>query len=598
MTDDLDNQLGPWNPGLTSRLPAAARHLSTVFRPENSFTTLQEVDERAAFTGLDAESLTAFRPERLIVHELLIRVTGNFSVPDGQRYADLGINFRGIVDNILKTYINPEFDGIVKSFDELKISIRHDVETALRTNFFSKTTKTIIEDDQGFLRRWLGGTTSRKPSASPPRSDEDRERDVLKKWRQEGSSHDDPKRRRLSRALSEVVGAICIKYGKLRGDLPVLVDLVTDWMMNEHGSAVIGELIEPLIQRAVEREGYHLLPIQDEPVVMNVKGASAAGKSTLRPLQQQLAKRLGINWADFALISPDIWRKYLLDYDSLGEFWRYAGTLTGHELRMIDQKLDRYMAKKADRGQIPHLLIDRFRFDSFAETEGGEQGARLLTRFGATVYMFFVITPPHATVERAWKRGLEFGRFKAVDDLLHHNVEAFTGMPDLFFTWALRKDKRVHYEFLDNSVPLGERPRTVAFGWNGEMTILDLKCLLDVDRYRKIDIDAMAPEAVYPCPKAMLPENNTEFLKRCMKLIHTINITAPETEKVMARLENGRLVWIDTSVFDHALLDPVIAAGLSALVSLDAREAAPQQDAGHSIDLATTHTLGCYQPQT
>ena len=35
-------------------------------------------------------------------------------------------------------------------------------------------------------------------------------------------------------------------------------------------------------------------------------------------------------------------------------------------------------------------------------------------------------------MERAWYRGEQFGRYKAVDDLLAHNVEAFTGMPELF----------------------------------------------------------------------------------------------------------------------------------------------------------------------
>src|SRR6478672_4106012 len=107
---------------------------------------------------------------------------------------------------------------------------------------------------------------------------------------------------------------------------------------------------------------------------------------------------------------------------------------------------------------------------------------------GYLVYMFFLITPPEMTVERAWKRGLQVGRYKAVEDLLAHNVEAYTGMPELFFTWALDARRRVHYEFLDNSVPAGDRPLTVAFGWNGEMTILDVKRMLDVDRFRKIDI--------------------------------------------------------------------------------------------------------------
>src|ERR1043165_10110770 len=101
-------------------------------------------------------------------------------------------------------------------------------------------------------------------------------------------------------------------------------------------------------------------------------------------------------------------------------------------------------------------------------------------------FFFFLMIrrPPRSTlfpdttlfrsVERAWKRGLKVGRYKAVDDLLAHNVEAYSGMPELFFTWALDPRRRAHYEFLDNSVAEGRPPRTVAFGWNREMTILSI----------------------------------------------------------------------------------------------------------------------------
>jgi hypothetical protein len=150
---------------------------------------------------------------------------------------------------------------------------------------------------------------------------------------------------------------------------------------------------------------------------MNVKGAPASGKSTMRPLQKALAGKLNLPWVEFALISPDIWRKFLLDYAALGPAYKYAGTLTGHELEIIDRKLDRRMANRAAKGEMPHLLIDRFRFDSFVPNL--EEGSRrLLTRFGDLVYMFFMITPPEMTVERAWTRGLKVGRYKAVEDIL------------------------------------------------------------------------------------------------------------------------------------------------------------------------------------
>jgi hypothetical protein len=104
---------------------------------------------------------------------------------------------------------------------------------------------------------------------------------------------------------------------------------------------------------------------------------------------------------------PDIWRKFLLDYSSLGAAYKYAGTMTGHEVEIIDKKLDRHMASKAVRGAMSHLLIDRFRFDSFVPAPEGYESTRPLTRFGDLVDIFFMITPPEMTVERAWTRGLK-----------------------------------------------------------------------------------------------------------------------------------------------------------------------------------------------
>ncbi|MGI9419691.1 MAG: hypothetical protein ACR2RA_17840 [Geminicoccaceae bacterium] len=596
MTDAKDQTLGPWSPGLSSKLPRAARPLATVYRSENIFSSFDDALERSAFTGLDPEDLVAFRPERLVVHELLIRITGDVSVPDGQRYADLGINFRSLVDSVLKQDIHPAMNDIVASFDSLKRELNGLIEAELAQLRSARESPSTKASAGGGWLHWLRLAGKRGEPSAQVRSDDRQEAALLAAWRRESAGNPDPKRRRLYRALARIAGALSIKHGRMPIETGAIAEIALDCVLNDHGSAVIGEMIEPLIATGVAREGYRFLPPQEEPVVMNVKGASAAGKSTLRPLQRQLAERLGIDWTDFALISPDIWRKYLLDYDDLGEFWRYAGTLTGHELKIVDQKLDRYMAEKAGRGAIPHLLIDRFRFDSFAETEGGEQGSRLLTRFGSTVYMFFVITPPEATVERAWKRGLEFGRFKAVDDLLHHNVEAFTGMPDLFFTWALRTDKSVHYEFLDNSVPLGERPRTIAFGWNGDMTILDIERFLDVERYKRIDVDARSPDEVYPDADEVDPAENTAFLKRCVRQISRITIADQKSGQVVMKIVEGRVRWIDPEALDQAEANPDVRAGMAVLAPPDTRDEADRGREPVLLNVDDAPTLGAHGP--
>jgi hypothetical protein len=553
---------GPWNPGIRSQLPAAFLPLSTVFRAENVFTGVEQAHERSAFTGLDPEDLVAFRPERLVVHELLIRVMADLSVPDGPGYTDLGVNFRKITETIHRTYIDPHLADIVHAYDEVRRRAAGLIESELSASLFA----TAIDRRREPARTGVLGLFARnKRQGPPPESIEDKERRIIAEWQQRAAASDEPLLACTLRTLARLATAIGIRHGRVRGDRAFLTALATDLVCNDHGSEMIGRMIEPHIETAVETQGYRLLPPRERPVVMNTKGASASGKSTMRQLQRELAQELGLDWTDFALISPDIWRKYLLDYGSLGEASKYAGTLAGHELRIIDQKLDRYMAQKAERARISHLLIDRFRFDSFAEEEGGEEGVRLLTRFGAVVYMFFMITPPIATVERSWKRGLEVGRYKAVDDLLDHNVEAYAGIPRLFFTWALRKDKQVHYEFLDNGVAAGERPRTVAFGWNEEMNILDIGSLLDIERFRKIDVAAKVPTQVHPDPAALAAENNTAFLLRCGRMIRKISLADQRTRRIYARIEAGVVDGIDPEALAVAMEDHDTRVALLAL---------------------------------
>jgi len=244
---------------------------------------------------------------------------------------------------------------------------------------------------------------------------------------------------------------------------------------------------------------------------------------------------------------------------------------------------------------MPHLLIDRFRFDSFAP-DSDEPGSNLLTRFGRIVYLFFMITPPASLVERAWNRGLEVGRYKAVDDTLAHGVEAYSGMEDLFFTWAQRTDKRVHFEFLDNSVKFGERPRTVAFGWNDELNVLDVKCMLDVVRYRRVNIDATSPQLLYRDDAQLEPERNTDFLRHCVERCRAVNFADHASGRIYLRLESGRPVWSDPDALAQALGDRDVRAALSATSPALFGRGMTRCDRARNLldttDGRPTHTLG------
>ena len=92
---------GPWNPGVESTLPSEFLPLSTVFSSANVSSSVDDVQELNGFCGLAVERLSTFRPERLALHEVLIRVMADLSVPDGKKYEDLGVNFRKMTATIL-----------------------------------------------------------------------------------------------------------------------------------------------------------------------------------------------------------------------------------------------------------------------------------------------------------------------------------------------------------------------------------------------------------------------------------------------------------------------------------------------------------------
>ena len=152
-----------------------------------------------------------------------------------------------------------------------------------------------------------------------------------------------------------------------------------------------------------------------------------------------------------------------------------------------------------------------------------------------------------------------------MDDTLAHAVEAYTGIPQVFFTWISHSDKRIRFEFLDNTVRLGERPRIVAFGDNDTFSVLDVKGALDIERYGRVDVDAAAPEFLYADRKLLAPQHNTRFLERCMDSFRRVNFADQATGRIYLRIEAGTPVWMDASLLESAIADPDTLCGLTAV---------------------------------
>ena len=122
-----DSEYHAWNPGLSSNLPTRLLPLITLFRPENSDVGYQQAKEAADFSGLPVEQLCSLKVERLVAHEVLIRVTADLSVPDGPSYEYLGLQLRGMVDSIYRSYMVPEMKNIAVGFDLVRQRAKHEL---------------------------------------------------------------------------------------------------------------------------------------------------------------------------------------------------------------------------------------------------------------------------------------------------------------------------------------------------------------------------------------------------------------------------------------------------------------------------------------
>ena len=125
-----------WNPGLNSQIPSALLPLVTLYRDENSSVSYAQAKELSQFCGLKPKQLNCFRTERLIIHDLLVRVTSDLSVPDGPNYEDLGINLRSMVAVIHKQHIAAHIPALQAVVDAESENTERYIRTQLSNTIF------------------------------------------------------------------------------------------------------------------------------------------------------------------------------------------------------------------------------------------------------------------------------------------------------------------------------------------------------------------------------------------------------------------------------------------------------------------------------
>ena len=277
-----------WNPGLDSLLPREYLPLSTIFRADNVSTSVAKAYELADFCGLPVEELVAFRAERLTVHELLVQVTTGIAVPDGRDDEDLGRNFREIAATILDRFIAPHREELARVFDELRRKASAIIARELAEALARPTMQVGTSQSAG--SRWLFASGKSGKRSQPSETIAERDLRIASEWLNKAQKTHDRLEAGSFGALHRVATAVIGQHGRLLGDTALLEELAVTLLCNDFGSEAIGEAILPFVQQAVTSEDFRFLPRQDKPVVMNVKGASASGKSSMRPLAEDAGR--------------------------------------------------------------------------------------------------------------------------------------------------------------------------------------------------------------------------------------------------------------------------------------------------------------------
>ena len=125
------------------------------------------------------------------------------------------------------------------------------------------------------------------------------------------------------------------------------------------------------------------------------------------------------------------------------------------------------------------------------------------------------------------------------------------------------------------------------------MNILDLKGMIDIDRFRKINIAARTPQEVYSRTD-LAPEYNLDFLKECVRRIPVINFADFETGRIYARLEEGKWVWHDPDGLARAKQNSDAKASLEAIGSDGNGTVGDIPHPARDLDPEHTHTLGSW----
>ena len=89
--------------------------------------------------------------------------------------------------------------------------------------------------------------------------------------------------------------------------------------------------------------------------------------------------------------------------------------------------------------------------------------------------------------------------------------------------------------------------------------------MLDVERYRRVDINATAPALLYADRESSRPRTTRGFLAQCVERFRDINFADQATGRIYLRMVSGRPSWADREALEQAISNMDTRAGIAAV---------------------------------
>lgn len=315
--------------------------------------------------------------------------------------------------------------------------------------------------------------------------------------------------------VNDVLGEHVDNYSKDTA----LIALATDLVYNKYANQKMNQLINQSIDELASKGEIKLLTIPDaaDRKLFMLSGGQASGKGVACAMIRHSAEQSNVSWVNISKGGRDNFRKLLEPKDIIPEL---SDQLTANEGAYIHWTLANGMlVQMAKEGKAPHIYSE--------QPIVSEDMLELALTGNGSAKVVLVSTKVEDAVERAYKRGLEIGRFVPTKSLLSTHKNATVTLPE-----RLAKVAGMDVELLviDNNVPKNSPPVKIAVinCLNNEIIIYDNERVMDFIKKTAINADAKKPADVYDEAKVAAVSIDVYF-EPCIKNGYKV-VTIPDLE--------------------------------------------------------------------